>query len=153
MHPDLFRTFVDIAGDHGPTAGTKQQTVDRLFEGDISEWSKFDPASVMRAHGPYQGVAGWFAEAAKPPNDPLIGHNQRPQPSAPLGYGGHDVWQDNDRDNAGADLCAVATTVNIECTLHTTVSKHTWQFATTAFSQALPWLAARLAAELSSAPR
>jgi S-formylglutathione hydrolase FrmB len=36
--------------------------------------------------------------------------------------------------------------VHIECKLHTMVSKHTWQFATSAFSQALPWLAERLAA-------
>ena len=27
MHPELFDTFVDIAGDTGPTAGTKDQTI------------------------------------------------------------------------------------------------------------------------------
>ncbi len=33
MHPELFSAFVDIAGDLGPTAGTKEQTVARLFGG------------------------------------------------------------------------------------------------------------------------
>ena len=28
MHPDMFSTFEDIAGDHGPTAGTKEQTIE-----------------------------------------------------------------------------------------------------------------------------
>lgn len=153
MHPDLFRTFVDIAGDHAPTAGTKEQTIDRLFDGNPDEWARYDPASVMKAHGPYEGVAGWFAEAVRPPDDQLNsllhGRHQRPQSSAPLGYGGHDVWEDNDRDDAGKDLCAVAKTVNIECAVHMTVSNHTWQFASTAFSQALPWLAERLTAALA----
>lgn len=153
MHPELFRTFVDIAGDHGPTAGTKEQSIDRLFDGDPDEWARYDPASVMKAHGPYRGVAGWFAEGVKPPDDQLNslihGHQQRPQSSAPLGFGGHDVWQDDDRADSGKDLCAVATTVNIECTVHTTVSNHTWQFAATAFSQALPWLADRLTAAVA----
>ena len=145
MHPELFRSFLDIAGDHGPTAGTKEQTIERLYRGDAAEWARWDPASVMKAHGPYQGVAGWFAEAVKPPQDHPFGGGQRPQSDAPLGYGGHDVWHDDDRDGAGADLCAVAVSVGIECTVHTTVSNHTWQFATTAFSQALPWLAGRVA--------
>ncbi|MBL3747930.1 hypothetical protein IQ261_27120, partial [Mycobacteroides abscessus subsp. massiliense] len=47
MHPDLFSTFVDIAGDHGPTAGTKQQTIDRLYGGDAAQWDAFDPRTVM----------------------------------------------------------------------------------------------------------
>ena len=29
MHPELFSTFVDIAGDMGPNAGTKEQTIAR----------------------------------------------------------------------------------------------------------------------------
>lgn len=149
MHPDLFRTFVDIAGDHGPTAGTKQQTIDRLYGGDAEQWAAFDPVSVMQAHGPYQGVAGWFAEAAKPPSDQLnslLHGGNRQQSSAPLGYGGHDVWQDDDRDNAGSDLCAAAQSAHIDCTVHTATSRHTWQFATSAFAAALPWLAQRVGA-------
>jgi S-formylglutathione hydrolase FrmB len=50
MHPELFHAFVDIAGDPGPNAGTKEQTVDRLFGGDTDAWASFDPASVIEAH-------------------------------------------------------------------------------------------------------
>ena len=66
MHPDLFSTFEDIAGDHGPTAGTRQQTIDRLYAGDAAQWAAFDPATVMHNHGPYPGVSGWFEDTAKP---------------------------------------------------------------------------------------
>ena len=146
MHPDLFRTFVDIGGDHGPTAGTKQQTIDRLYAGDADTWSTYDPATVMAAHGPYSGIAGWFSDAVKPAADqtksPYAG--QRPQSSAPLGFGGHDVWIDGDRNDAARDLCTAAQKVGIECTVHTVVSGHSWQFATAAFAESLPWLVGRL---------
>ena len=33
MHPELFSSFVDIAGNMGPDAGTKAQTIARLFGG------------------------------------------------------------------------------------------------------------------------
>jgi S-formylglutathione hydrolase FrmB len=145
MHPDLFSVFEDIAGDHGPTAGTKQQTIDRLYGGNAAQWDVFDPATVMRKHGPYTGVAGWFEDTGKPPQDPLAqNHRPRPQPSTPLGFGGHDDWHDTDEAGAAQDLCAVATGVGISCSVHTIISYHTWQFAARAFSDALPWLAAQL---------
>lgn len=58
--PDVFSLFVDIAGDLGPNAGTKEQTVDRLFGGDLDAWSAFDPSTVMTRHGPYDDVTGQF---------------------------------------------------------------------------------------------
>ncbi len=42
MHPDLVHTFVDIAGDLGPSSGTEEQTVSRLFGGDAAAWEAFD---------------------------------------------------------------------------------------------------------------
>ncbi len=36
MHPELFSTFVDIAGDMGPNAGTKEQTIARIYGGDAA---------------------------------------------------------------------------------------------------------------------
>lgn len=146
MHPDLFRTFVAIGGDHGPTAGTKEQTIERLYDGDAAAWAAYDPATVMAAHGPYEGVAGWFADSVKPageqPKWPAGVH--RPTSSAPVGFGGHDGVPDNDRKDAAQDLCAAATKVGIDCTVHTTVNGHTWQFATSAFTESLPWLVSRL---------
>jgi S-formylglutathione hydrolase FrmB len=43
MHPELFSTFVDIAGDLGPTAGTKEQTIARLYGGNAAAWARSIP--------------------------------------------------------------------------------------------------------------
>jgi S-formylglutathione hydrolase FrmB len=147
MHPDLFTTFEDIAGDHGPTAGTKEQTISRLYGGDAAQYDLFDPRAVMAKHGPYPNVAGWFEDTVKPTNadDPRKrngGH--RPQAGSPSGFGGHDDVRDSDETGAAEDLCAAAKAVDISCTVHKIISFHTWQFAERAFSDALPWLAERV---------
>lgn len=151
MHPDLFSTFVDIAGDHGPTAGTREQTIARLYGGDTSAWQAYDPRTVMARHGPYRGVAGWFEDTVKPTNTPSpYGSGHRPQSDAPLGFGGHDDYRDSDQAGAADDLCAAARAVGISCSVHRIVSFHTWQFAERSFSDALPWLAGELHAPGSS---
>ena len=148
MHPDLFSTFEDIAGDRGPTSGTKQQTIDRLYGGNAAQWDAFDPMTVMARHGPYTGVSGWFDEARTPPVDLssslLHKLKGRPQPSAPLGFGGHDEWRGPDESGLAQKLCTAAAAVNISCSVHAMVSFHTWQFATKAFADALPWMAGQL---------
>ncbi len=154
MHPDLFSTFEDIGGDRGPTAGTKEQTIDRLYGGNAARWDVFDPRTVMARHGPYTGVAGWFEDTVKPTNADAVfkGLHAPPKPSAPLGYGGHDEWRDNDQTGAADDLCRAATAVDISCSVHRIVSFHTWQFATRGFSDALPWLAAQLHTPAATGP-
>ena len=147
MHPDLFSTFEDIAGDHGPTAGTKDQTISRLYGGDAPKWDEFDPRTVMQRHGPYQGVAGWMEDTVKPANADDVMKNagrSRPHADTPIGMGGHDEFRDSDEAGAADDLCAAATAVDISCSVHRIVSFHTWQFAERGFSDALPWLAARI---------
>ena len=145
MHPDKFSTFEDIAGDHGPTAGTKEQTISRLYGGDSSAWDAFDPRTVMSRHGPYDGVAGWFEDTVKPANVASpYGGGHRPQSDAPLGYGGHDEFRDSDQAGAADDLCAAARAADIDCSVHRIISFHSWQFAERAFSDALPWLAAQI---------
>jgi S-formylglutathione hydrolase FrmB len=150
-HPEMFSAFVDIAGDHSPIAGTKQQTIDRLYGGDATQWAAFDPATVMAKHGPYTGVSGWFEDTPKVSDDQMkalagSGFHPRPQPQNALGFGGHDEWANGAADQVGAaqDLCQAATAVNISCTVHTIATFHTWQFAAYAFSEALPWLATQL---------
>ncbi|WP_201274423.1 alpha/beta hydrolase family protein [Mycolicibacterium sp. CH28] len=145
MHPELFSTFEDIAGDHGPTAGTKEQTISRLYGGDAAAWDQFDPRSAMLRHGPYQGVSGWFEDTVKPANGTSpYGSGHRPQSDAPMGFGGHDEFRDSDEAGAADDLCATAKTVGISCSVHRIISYHTWQFAERGFSDALPWLAAQI---------
>lgn len=145
MHPELFSTFEDIAGDHGPTAGTRDQTISRLYGGDAAAWDEFDPRTVMLKHGPYAGVAGWFEDTVKPVGGASpYGGGHRPQSDAPLGFGGHDEFRDSDEAGAADDLCGVAQTVGITCQVHRIISYHTWQFAQRAFSDALPWLVGQI---------
>ena len=145
MHPDLFSAFEDIAGDHGPTAGTKEQTISRLYGGNAAAWDQFDPQTVMQHHGPYQGVAGWFEDTVKPANAASpYGGGHRPTSDAPAGFGGHDDVRDSDEAGAADDLCATAQSVGISCSVHRIISGHTWQFAERSLSDALPWLAAQI---------
>lgn len=145
MHPDLFSTFVDIAGDAGPTAGTQQQTIDRLYGGDAAQWAQFDPMTVLANHAPYSGVSGWFVETGTPPRHWAGGGGRPAQANAaPDGYGGHDATPDTNEAGAAQALCAAATLKGISCSLHSLPGGHTWQFATEAFASALPWIAGQL---------
>ena len=80
MHPELFHTFVDIAGDAGPDSGTKAQTIQRLYGGSTEAWERFDPVTVMDKHGPYTGIAGLFDDHRSPAGDLDV----RPRPGAGL---------------------------------------------------------------------
>jgi S-formylglutathione hydrolase FrmB len=122
MHPDLFGSFLDIAGDAGPNAGSKEQTITRLFGGDAAAWASFDPANVIIRHGPYQGVSGRFIIAPAADRDANVG--------------GQHV--------AAHTLCDLGRTRGIDCALVTQSGKHDWLFAAAAFRDALPWLSAQL---------
>jgi S-formylglutathione hydrolase FrmB len=113
MRPELFRAFVDITGDVGPNAGTREQTIDRLYGGDARAWARFDPATVIAAHGRYRHLAGRFVV---------------PDPGTD-GYG-----------RAAATLCDLGTAHGIDCTVATRPGRHTWPFAADAFADAMPWL-------------
>jgi S-formylglutathione hydrolase FrmB len=144
MHPELVRTFVDIAGDIGPVSGTKEQTIARLFGGDAERWAAFDPLTVMTTHGRYTGTAGLFDDLTPPPHTRTGGH---PRPAADddsAGMGGHDAVPDTGEVGAAEKLCDQGREVGIDCTIHTTQGGHTWQFAAAAFTASLPWITARV---------
>ena len=65
MHPELFSTFDDIAGDMGPNAGTKQQTIDRLFGGDANAWADLRPDHGDQQTRPLQGRFGLVRDLAR----------------------------------------------------------------------------------------
>ena len=121
MHPEKFRTFVDIAGDLSPNTGTRAQTISRLFGGDAAAWAAFDPATVIARHGRYEQVAGWFVvdatTAATLPQHQLA---------------------------AARQLCTLGRAHGIECAVRIEAGRHDWPFAGRAFASALPWLAGRL---------
>jgi S-formylglutathione hydrolase FrmB len=141
MHPELFSTFVDIAGDLGPTAGTKDQTIKRLFRGDAAAWAAFDPVTVINAHGPYAGVSGWFAISSSPPTqyrNVNAGENA-------VGLGGRDgAGNPGDQTEAANALCALGKTHGISCAVVATPGKHDWPFAEYTLTSSLPWLAGQL---------
>ena len=116
MHPDMFGTFVDIAGDVGPNTGTKDQTIDRLFGGDAAAWSDFDPTTVMSRNGQFTHLAGLFVVPDQSPDD---------------SDGAHSLC------DAGADH-------GIECRVVTLPGRHVWPFGSTAFAATLPWLAGQV---------
>jgi S-formylglutathione hydrolase FrmB len=145
MHPDMFGTFEDIGGDRGPNSGSKEQTISRLYGGNTAMWAQFDPRTVMAAHGPYAGVAGYFDDSQEPADDKQKDLPDRPQKhDAPVGFGGHDDDDQYREKGALPDLCAAAVAVDIGCSLRVYPGYHTWQFAAKAFSNALPWLAGRV---------
>jgi S-formylglutathione hydrolase FrmB len=126
MHPDLFRTFEDIAGDIAPNAGTKEQTIGRLFGGNAAAYASFDPATVMARHGPYSDVAGWFD---------VNGSGIPPSIEAAVNS------RSGDQTAAANSLCAMGRSNGIECGVIAQPGKHDWPFAESAFATALPWLA------------
>jgi S-formylglutathione hydrolase FrmB len=168
MHPELFDTFDDIAGDAGPEVGTKDQTIARLYGGDAAAWARFDPATVLATHAPYADTAGWFDDSSdpgggmgRPPGAPARGTpgqgprrpGNRPVGGNGPGFGGRAGGGPPGNELAAArSLCTQAAARGIACTVQTQPGRHTWQFAGTAFTDALPWLAARLASP-GSTPR
>jgi S-formylglutathione hydrolase FrmB len=128
MHPDVFHVFLDIAGDVGPSTGTKAQTIDRLFGGSVTAWQRYDPTTVMKRHGHYDGISGVFAVsgARLDSRDRVIAVN------------------DGERA-AAAQLCGVGATNGIRCRVIAVSGKHDWPFAGRVFTELLPWLASQLA--------
>jgi S-formylglutathione hydrolase FrmB len=140
MHPDLFSSFVDIAGDTGPNAGTHDQTVARLYGGNAASWAEFDPATVMAKHGPYQGVSGWFAISTDKPTQ----HKFSAGDDA-VGLGGRDAQgMQSDQTEAANTLCALGRAKGITCSVVPTTGRHDWPLATQVFTASLPWLAGAL---------
>lgn len=142
MHPDMFSTFEDIAGDFAPNSGNKTQTIARLFGGDPNAYASFDPATIITKHGSYQGVSGWFAISGNP-------SAQRTPPTVidagANGMGGRDATPNpGDQTTAANTLCGLGSANGINCAVVAQPGKHDWPFAANAFVAALPWLAGQI---------
>ena len=141
MHPDMFSSFEDIAGDIAPNSGTKQQTVDRLFGGSEAQYASFDPTAVITKHGPYSGLSGWFDVNGSMPSAPTVvdvanGGN---------GLGGRDAaGHTSDQTTAAESLCGLGGVNGIDCAVVQQPGKHDWPFAAQAFVAALPWMAGKI---------
>jgi len=135
MHPEMFSAFVDVAGDFFPNAGNKAQTIARLFGGSAEAWAAFDPTTVINRHGPYTGVAGWFA----------ISSDGASTTRRDTAMAGRDAAANPSNQTAAAySLCALGRANGIDCAVVPQPGKHDWPFAERAFAAALPWLAGQL---------
>jgi S-formylglutathione hydrolase FrmB len=138
MHPELFSSFVDIAGDLGPAAGTKAQTIARLFGGNATAWAAFDPLTVITKHGRYHGVSGWFAISNSPQKQRII-------PDLANNSGSHRSRDDpGGQTDAANTLCGLGKANGITCAVIAAPGQHTWQFAEQVFASSLPWLAGQI---------
>lgn len=143
MHPELFSSFVDISGSMGPEAGTKAQTIARLFGGNTNAWAAFDPATVIAKHGRYNGVSGWFDISSS--NPPKHHRSRTVTDAGDVGLSSQDVIRYfNDQTVAAESLCELGHANGINCAVVAQPGKHDWPFAGNAFAAALPWLAGRL---------
>jgi S-formylglutathione hydrolase FrmB len=140
MHPGVFSSFVDVAGDLYPNAGSREETISRLFGGDAGAWAGFDPSTVITRHGPYTEVAGWFGISSPG------AHRELPVPdTAAMRQAGRDAEANPSNQTAAANaLCALGRSYGIDCAVVTQPGKHDWPFADQVFATALPWLAGRL---------
>jgi S-formylglutathione hydrolase FrmB len=153
MHPDLFSTFVDIDGYTRPNAGSREQTIARLYGGDAAAYSAFDPTTVMTSHGEYTGIAGWFGVSGSVPTT-----YRAAGAAAPSTAPDPDSIDAGDHGAVANELCTLASSVGIECAVKGQDGGHDWHTAASVFAAALPWLAGRLgtptvaAAPLPGAP-
>jgi S-formylglutathione hydrolase FrmB len=140
MHPELFHTFVDIAGDMGPNAGTKDQTIARLYGGNNAAWDTYDPTTVITKHSSYQGVSGWFAISSDAPL-----HRGGSFKASGTGLGGQDAaGMPNDQTEAANSLCTLGRAHGISCAVIAQPGRHDWPLAANVFTAALPWLAGQI---------
>jgi S-formylglutathione hydrolase FrmB len=127
-----------------PNAGTKNQTIKRLFGGDAAQWAAYDPSTVITRHGPYQGIAGWFAISSDPPPRGSKPAAQIGDEDA-VGLGGRDAYgRIDDQTQAANTLCSLGRADGIDCAVVATPGRHDWPFASRVFASSLPWLAGQI---------
>ncbi|MGO4441819.1 alpha/beta hydrolase [Mycobacterium sp. 2YAF39] len=135
LHPELFSAILDIDGQLGPNAGSRKQTLARLFGGDEAAWAAFDPKTIITRHGRYSGMAAWLAVSTDTPTVYRDG-NETLDPAVLSG------WDANSEDHVviANSLCSLMGSQGIECAVVGTPSSHDFAGAAKIFAAALPWL-------------
>jgi S-formylglutathione hydrolase FrmB len=140
LHPEVFSAIVDIDGQLGPNAGTREQTIARLFGGDVAAWEAFDPRTAIIRHGHYSGMSAWFGVSSDTTAEYRRGQPAGAPPTAPS------EWDTNNEDHADIAhaWCSLVSSYGIECAVVNTQASHDFQGAGAAFADALPWLAGKI---------
>lgn len=138
LHPELFSAIVDLDGQLGPNAGTREQTIARLFGGDEAAWAAFDPKTIITRHGRYSGMSAWFGVSTPTPTVYRDGTQTAPDPAPD--------WNTNSENHATTAnaLCSLASGYGIECAVVSQEASHDFAGAGAAFEMALPWLAGKI---------
>lgn len=121
--PDLFPTFLDIAGQVEPTLGNRHRTVDRAFGGDSAKFVPLTPLEML-ARTKFPGTSGRIYDAT----GDLASVAQQQLVIAACRRNGIDVQ------------------------FSVVPGAHNWYAWTGAFDRALPWLGVRLGIERSQIP-
>ena len=111
-YPELFSTFLDIDGDLFPNAGTREQSIARLFGGDEAAFDSVRSDVEHPGHGPYTGMSGWFSivDSAPPVYRPA---GTDPSAAPPLGP----APDPRDHSAAANYLCELGSRYGIECSV------------------------------------
>ena len=136
-YPESFSAFVDIDGDIAPNAGTKAQTIERLYGGRAAAYDEWDPATIIERQGPYEGVAGWFAVSVPPGTRTMATIGAALPDPAPGSTA-------TTPQAAARTLCKIGAEYGIDCAVVPEPGKHDWPFAARVLASSLPWLAGRL---------
>lgn len=136
-NPDMFRAIVWLDGTLGPNAGTKDQTIARLFGGDPDAWDAYDPKTVITRHGAYDHLSAWLAVAE---DTPTVYRKATTTPPSADAIADWDTFSEKHAPNANK-LCALLSGYNIECSVVGYRGGHDFGSAGTGFAAALPWLA------------
>jgi S-formylglutathione hydrolase FrmB len=115
-HPDVYGTFIDIAGDWAPNLGSKNQTLHRLYGGNRNAMAAHDPTNLLAAK-PDRHLAGWFVDGAS--DRQHVGTAQR--------------------------LMAVARPAGVDASQTVLSGGHSWQLAATAWRSVFAPVANQLA--------
>lgn len=139
-NPDMFSVIGWLDGTLGPNAGTKDQTVARLFDGDENAWAAFDPKSIIVKHGPYRNMSAWFGVAE---DTPTVHRAAGATPPSAEQLKDWDSFSEEHATNANK-LCTLMSSYGIECSVVSYDGGHDFQSAGEGFTAALPWLASKL---------
>jgi len=114
-HPDVYRTFVDIAGDWAPNLGSAGNTLEHLYGGDRGAMAAHDPTTLLRSQR-FEAEDGWFV------------------------VGG----ADSAHLNVAQRLTPAARAAGITTVTEILPGDHTWRFVVSAFRVVFPEIASRL---------